>query len=340
VKGLLVGSSYAMDLGNFLSVLTGQDFYVRQHREAFETWHPRLSAGASAALGEALALLGSPMLGPPLCLWISAVPDFDAVSLPDLLEVPERIRQHLQHTPYYPSERWPLAASVCQRVLPVVRELESLGFQRYWEDERRPLIEAAIRRFTEAIAPLHFDLTGAVADMLGPPRRRAEPVTVILCSFVAPHGVKVCGPVYLTDIREGHQNTIRTALHEMFHPPFREEEVAAELAALAGDPLVRSTFEAQDPVHRYATITGWIEENVVEAMAQSFADEAGFADDPISRYHLDHDGKLSVVLLAHMRRSPKAPTEPFATYFRRVVGAMPVGSLDREYAALHGQAAP
>ena len=339
MRGLRLGSSYTMDLLNFLSVLTGQEFYVREHRAAFEVWHPRLSAGSKTALGEALALLKSPMLGPALTLGISAVPNFDDVPLPDLLADPERVRRHLQQTPYYDPEQWPVGRRVYECVLPVVSELETLGFRRYWEDERRPLIEAAIRRLMAAIDPLDFDLARAVAEMLGPPHQSVQPVTVLLCSFVAPHGIKVCGPVYLMDIREHHPNMVRTALHEMFHPPYREEEVADALAALSADPLVRSSFEAQDPVYRYEPITGWIEENVVEAMAQYFADEAGFAGDPVACWHIDRDGQLSAVLLAHMRRMPKPPTERFADYFHRLVSAMPVGHLDHEYAALRGPAA-
>ena len=280
MRGLHLGVSYTMDLLNFLSVLTGQEFYVREHRTAFERWHPWLSNGAKAALAEALALLKSPMLGPALTLGISAVPDFDAVPLSDLLADPERVRRHLQATVYYDPEQWPVGAQVYGCVLPVVQELEALGFRRYWEAERRPLIDAAIGRLRAAIDPLDFDLAQAVADMLGPPRQSVEPVTVLLCSFVAPHGIKVCGPVYLMDIRERHPNMVRTALHEMFHPPYQEEEVAGALVALARDPLVVSTFEAQDPVYRYQSINGWIEENVVEAMAHYYADQAGFAGDP------------------------------------------------------------
>jgi hypothetical protein len=175
-----------MDLANFLSVLTGQEVYVREHRAAFERWAPRLGEGATAALQDALVRLNSPMLGPPLCLWVSAVPHFDAVPLADLLADPERIRGHFRYTPYYaPADRWPVAAGVCQTVVPVVQELETLGFRRYWEAERRPLIDAAIGRFRAATEPIDFDLAGAVAGMLGPPRR-PEAVTLLLCSFVAP----------------------------------------------------------------------------------------------------------------------------------------------------------
>lgn len=62
MKGLLVQSSYTADLIQFLSVLTGQDFYVREHREVFAEWHPRLSAGA---LAEAAALVGWRPGAPP-----------------------------------------------------------------------------------------------------------------------------------------------------------------------------------------------------------------------------------------------------------------------------------
>ena len=347
MKGLVVTSSYTADLIQFLSVLTGQEFYVREHRDAFTAWHPRLSASADGALAEVLTLLESPYLGPAVILPLSAVPGFAAMPPQDLLADPELSERHFRRSTYYDAgraEREGFSARhrrVCLLLLEVVQELEALGFGAYWEAERAPAIEASAADLQRTLDAVEFDLARAVADLLGPSvtHRPADAITLILCSFVAPHGVKVCGPVFLADIRYPHPNTVRQALHELFHPPYREDEVAAELAALSADPLVQSSFDAQDPVYRYGTLSGWIEDNVVEAMAHLFAREAGFADDPVARSHIEPikgDYKLGAVLLAYMQRIPKRPAETFAAYFRRLVATMPVGQLEREHAGLSG----
>lgn len=345
MKGLRIASSYTADLIQFLSVLTGQAFYVREHREAFAAWRPRLSAAAVDALTEAAEAVGSPYLGPTVILPLSAVPGFSEVPPQELLAAADRSEAYFRRSVYYDAAR---AARddftarhrrVCVLLLEVVRELEALGFRGYWETDRRPAIDAVAADLRRTLDSVDFDLGRAVTDLLGSSAadEAVGAITLLLCSFVAPHGVKVCGPVYLADIRYPHPNTVRQALHELFHPPYRVDEVAAELAALAEDPLVRSSFEAQDPTYRYERIEGWIEDNVVEAMAQLFAREAGFADDPVSRCHIDPvkgDYKLGAVLLAYMQRIRKTPSEAFAEYFRRVVAAMPVGQLDLEHAAL------
>jgi len=163
-----------------------------------------------------------------------------------------------------------------------------------------------------------------------------ESITVYLCAFAAPHGIKICGPNYISDIAFSKDITLGIAVHEMFHPPYDARNLDPELERLGEDPLLQHAFKTKDPKYGYATMTGFIEENVVEAMAISICHKIGLEDDPLGYFEKHDDGShmLSVVLFDAFSKHPKSIEQPFEDYFRDLLDLLPVGSLDREYKAI------
>jgi hypothetical protein len=81
---------------------------------------------------------------------------------------------------------------------------------------------------------------------------------------------------------------------------------------------------------------GFIEENIVEAMAIFICHKLGLEKEPFA-YFAKHDGgthMLSVVLFEYFSRYPKSSNQTFEEYFRDLFKVLPVGSLDREYEAI------
>ena len=100
--------------------------------------------------------------------------------------------------------------------------------------------------------------------------------------------------------------------------------------------ILRHAFETKDPRFGYATMAGFIEENVVEAMAIFICHKIGLEKDPIG-YFAKHDGgshMLSVVLFEYFGKYPKSSEQSFEAYFLELFQKMPVGSLDRIYQAI------
>ncbi len=330
----IIKPSYSFDLLNLLNVLTGDEFYTSRHTDDFSRFGEMLSATSKDRIERAVALNESAMLGPSLCLYVSAVPDFESARVIDLLSDAERIRGCYSGYSYYQEGDWPTAREIISLCWPVIEEVEASGFGDYWQQHHLP----HILQCREGLQPFvdRFHLDGEIDAMLGSGQAPDE-ITLYLGGLASPHGMKLCGPRFVSDASYPNEITVNTAIHEMFHPPYNPERLRGELEALALDPLLQQSFAGQNPKMRYGTIEGFIEENVVDAMMASISHKLGLMDDA-PRFFDQHDEgshKFSVILLDAFQRYPKDPTQRFEDYFRGLVQKLPVGSLDGEYQALH-----
>lgn len=325
-----VRNAYNFELLCLLNVLTGDPFYTERHPEIYARFAPALDDEAQRGIEQAVALNESAMLSPALCLVISTVPNFERRSLMRLLADEELLHSYMQRSPYYQPEAWQSRTPLLAMLLPAVQAVEAAGFREYWCRERRPLIRRAQREL-EAFAGRH-ELGAAIGAMLGP-GARFDRITVYLCTLAAPHGIKVDGPNFISDVSFGCQTTLGIAVHEMFHPPYDAGQLADELAALAEDPLIKHAFETKDPRYGYPTMDGFLEENVVEAMAISICHRLGLESDPLAYFARHDDGShvFSVILFDYLQRHPKPAGQPFGDYIRQAVAALPVGSLQAEF---------
>lgn len=333
MSNFVITRAYSLDCANFLNLLTGDPFYVSRHEEAYAAWNPRLSPTAREGVASAAELLKSRMLGPNICHGLPLLTDFRGRNLADLLaSLDHSVGEQLGIAP----EWWVVKLSAFEALLPAVRELELLGFRSNWEQERVPLIEAAADLLAAYLASLRLDVTAEVSAMLGPGATDLNlPIEVYLCSFAAPHGIRIAGRRYVSDVRYEPELTLRIAIHEMFHPPYRLEDVKAEADGLIADPLFQESFRTKDPKYGYGTETGFLEENIVEAMELFVSWRAGLIADPIAYLQKHDDGshKLSVLLFRYFVGVPKEASESFADYLRRLVRVMPIGNLQTEYEA-------
>jgi hypothetical protein len=223
--------------------------------------------------------------------------------------------------------------AIINLLIPVIKEIERCGFREYWRRERLPIIQRKQRQF-RAYAN-KFQLDYEIERMLGQ-GKAPESIAVYLCSFAAPHGIKICGPRYIADTAFPKEVVLGVAVHEMFHPPYDARNLEQELEKLGNDPLLQHAFETKDPRFGYPTMEGFIEENVVEAMAIFICHKIGLEKDPLGYFEKHDDGShlLSVVLFDYFGKYPKTSEQSFEAYFLELLQKMPVGSLDREYQAI------
>jgi hypothetical protein len=322
--------SYNLDLLNLINVLTAEGFYVGRHKGIFEIFGETLSRQSKDCIREAVEINGSAMLGPLLCLIISAVPNFERRSVVRMFSDMDLLQDNFKRFGYYEAEDWPKNASIFGSLLPVVRELEIKGFREYWQKERLPQIKRTQRQFRSFANRFHLD--HEIEEMLGL-GQTLESITVYLCTFAAPHGIKVCGPQYITDVVFSKETSLGIAVHEMFHPPYNAKNLEKELQRLGDDPLLKHAFETKDPRFGYSTMEDFIEENVVEAMAIFICHKLGIEKDPLA-YFAKHDGgshMLSVVLFDYFKRYPKSKNQIFEEYFQELLQILPIGSMDSKY---------
>ncbi len=325
-----IRACYNFDVLNMLNILTGDPFYTQFHPEAYAEFGEALSEESRQILNKVTDSLGNAMISPLINFMISFIPDFENENLTELLLDEDRIMQGIQHSDPRMLEKAKEMAPLYLALIPVINELENMGFREYWRQEQLPRIhakKAQLQPFVE-----NYALDKEIAIMLGA-GRAPEEITLYLCAFAAPHGIKVFGPRYIADMRFSLETTLLIAIHEMFHPPYQQSEVQQSLDLLASDPFIRLAFEKKDPKYGYPEMDGFLEENVVEAMSLFIAHKAGLEPDPYG-YLLKHDGGshvFSVILLDYLSLHPKPVVQAFGDYFRELVDKMPVGSLVNSY---------
>jgi len=164
-------------------------------------------------------------------------------------------------------------------LLPVVKELEAKGFREYWKAKRLPLIKRSQRELSNFVH--RFQPGEEIEFMLGP-GQAPDSITLYLCTFASPHGIKLCGRRYISDVMFSKETTLGIAIHEMFHPPYDAKSLEHELVKLEADPLLKQAFKTKNPQYGYPTMRGFIEENVVEAIALFICQKLGLEKNPLA----------------------------------------------------------
>lgn len=332
-----IKSSYNLDLLNFLNILTGDKLYVNYHEEEYEKFKDKISMKSQINLRKIVEINENTMIGPMLALVLSSVPNFECMDLYEILKRPNLIyKSFFRYNDYFSEFDWNRKKEIFELLLPIIKDIETLGFWRYWSYEKLPQIKEKRKDMVRYC--FSSDLQNEMELMFGNSSRIDE-ITVYLGVFSPPHGVKLCGNRYAADISWDESIILSTAVHEMFHPPYNRNEFYKDICQLKQDKLVIKAFNAQNPKFAYKSLQGFIEENIVEAMAIKVCNRIGLEDDPYEYFKQHDEGshKLSVVLLEYFEKYPKTGNESFKRYFKRLIKYMPIGNLDREYERIVGE---
>lgn len=236
---------------------------------------------AIGQLGEQVRQLGL-LLGPALVLIGSGGPFSSLEETIASFEQPARLRHSLERTPYWDAESWQVFQSAVPTVLRALRELQRGGYVAWYEERILPDIEqgiAAVAAATEGV-----NLIAEQERLLG---RSLDPtIEVLLVEFSKPYGIKVQGQRFLNWWGYETTNPLRTAAHEIFHPPvdFRQDRVSAAVRRLASDPLIQAILQYHDPKYGYNSLQGIVDEDAAQALDQAVSERLGFAREPAERW--------------------------------------------------------
>jgi hypothetical protein len=160
----------------------------------------------------------------------------------------------------------------------------------------KPRLEERAAVFGPALAGR--DIVPLQEKMLGF-RLKDPSITVFLVHFTRPHGIKVTGNRFLTSAELGPEIVLRTAIHEMMHPPFDTADPAlwAAVEPIRVHPLVVDRLEHHDPSFGYNTFEGLLEEGVVKTLDQFIAERLGIAVPAAERWRTNDRG-LHVIAAA------------------------------------------
>jgi hypothetical protein len=142
--------------------------------------------------------------------------------------------------------------------------LKREGFADYWAATALPRIREFVARNAAELG--RYDVVGADERVLGR-HLEVEELTVFALAYVKPHGIRVTGWRFLTDVSYPLEVTVRTALHELLHPPFLPGSPGERaLQGLSKDPFLQRLVREHDPRFGYTTTAGLLEEDADTAI--------------------------------------------------------------------------
>ncbi len=327
-----IRSSPNLDLLCLMNVLTGDPWYVSFHGQAFQRFGKTLSLESRQCLKIVTVTSHSNMISAWTTYTVSTLPDFESGKMSDLLRDTNTLQRYLSQHEQNESKgtAW-LQWAIRFRLLAVVaREVEMQDFGDYWQEQYLPKIQARQDELSRWL--IQYELGSEIESMVGL-GRAPESITLYLCGLTKPHGIRITGPRFITDVSFSNEIIFSNLIHEMFHPPYDRQQLEKDVSTLEQDPLVIESFRTKKPQYGYPTMFGFIEENIVEAMAVSVTTRLGLEKDPMS-YFANHDEgshKLSVVLFRALQQYPKPREQSFEQYFPELLRTLPVGSLDVMY---------
>lgn len=296
----IVRDSEGFDALSFLSPLSGDPFYLRYYEKEVADFAPRMPAEAMATLKalKARSEKANILLSPFLDLRFSAGSDS---SIDDLLtsaaDPDVRLLPRFRGSPYWGDDDgsdWNEFKAALPAIATVLRGLKEGGFAQF----RKQVIAPRLGRIAELRTKLAgFDPISGAEYYTG---RTFDPmIEIILLQFSNPHGIKVIGQRFLSGITYPDEIHIRTAGHEILHPPLDKKGAAwaAALKVLEGDSLIARVLKEHDPKFGYNDLDGLLDEDITEALDQLIAEKAGIAKGPRERW-ADHDGGMHIIAAA------------------------------------------
>jgi hypothetical protein len=339
-----VQASAGLDAIVFIGALTSNSLQHEHYEPEVDYIRPRLNGDATAALERLteFAELHGMLVGPNLALIFSAGP---VDSLDDVIasarEPEARLRPGLETSEYWDPREW---SSVRDETLPDVLALliglRDAGFESYWEDIAAPTLELRIEATRKYLQ--RFDIIPEHERLLG---RALDPeIDLFLLYFSRPYGIRVTGQRFASHYSYPMYVQLRTATHEMFHPPFERgnQSVYERLDALRTDPWMQSILKGHDRAIGYNTFPELLDESATQALDQIVADRMGFDLGPSARWR-NADGGMHMLAAAiyQMLREDRFGTKggSFAEWFDSAIdrGLFAPAQVKRRAALVVGQ---
>jgi hypothetical protein len=295
----VVRGSEGFDALSFLGPLSGDSFYLGYYRDAVAAFAPRMPTEAMQVLRGLMAQARqfNQLLSPFLDLRFSSGPHDSIDDLIMSLDNAETVlRPPFEASPYWGTgESWGTFLAARPHLRTVLVALRDAGFAAF----RAELFDRkAATRFPALRERLaRIDVIGEVEHFTG---RTLDPtVEIILLEFCRPHGIKVIGQRFLSAIDWPDQVHIRTAGHELLHPPIDMSGSAAReaLAIIGRDELIARVLREHDPRFGYNRLEGLFDEDLASALDQLIAERLGFARDARERWN-DVDGGMHILSAA------------------------------------------
>lgn len=288
-----IESSLKYDALCFLNTLTEDPFYLRYYQDEFERFKPKLTTQAQDALKNLKRIIkeeNKGIISAFLCLYFSATKDETLDDMLETLDNSTTMQTNLKMTPYYSDNDWQLYESVKPHLKIILQFLKEIDFGSYWKENIRPEIEEKITYIKEKLP--EYNVIKKVESHLGF-ALQSNTITVYMLYYAQPHGIKITGTRFLTDVAWPFEIVLRNAVHEMMHPPYdleHDDELRKNLESLKKDEFLMDMVIHHNPAFGYNTFEGFIEEDCVQALEQIINEKLGIGKEAHKRWRECDDG--------------------------------------------------
>ena len=298
--------SFKFDTLCFLGVLTGDPFYVGYYKTEYAEFEPQLTPDAQAALANLKRKIKDEnhnIISAFLTLYFSATDDETLDDMLKTLQNSEGLKKNFQQTPYFDDSGWKLYESIREDLKAVLSFLKNIHFDDYWKRNILPKVQQKIRETVKDVS--NYNVIAEVEKHLGSPLPSNQ-ITIYLLYYSRPHGIKITGTRFITNIEYPFDIVMRNAIHEMMHPPFdlsRDRALAEALNSLQEDVFLMDKVLHHNPSFGYNSFAGFIEEDCVQSLDQVISEKFKVELDARKRWKNNDDGMhvLAVALYSLMK---------------------------------------
>lgn len=295
-----VRSSEGLDALLLIGAASGDVMQAEEYPEEIAWVRAHVSPEAMTALShldQVLRVEKQRLTGPALVSIFSVGKTDTLADVIAAAEDPDRVlRPALQASPDWDERDYAEARELLPSVATALRALDTAGFSQWRHEREDAHIAAGIAAIEAAVAG--HDVIAENQRFFA--RRLDREIEIVVLAFCRPYGIRISGQRFITHYSWDAGVQLRTAAHEIFHPPFEENDwrLAPRVAQLRADPWMNSIVTTHDPRFGYNSFEGILNEDSTQALDQIVAERMGFARDPRQRWAVDSDGGMHMLAAA------------------------------------------
>jgi len=285
--------SFKYDVLCFLNSLTGDQYYLHYYQDEYDKFKPKFTPAVQKALANLKQKIkdeNHSIISAFLCLYFSATEDESLDDMTKTLKNSENMQSNLKMTPYYQEDGWQLYESVRDDLETIFLFLKDIRFHDYW---KRNILAKVEHKITRIEKDLHkYNVITEDEKHLGFALPSSK-IDVYMLYYSQPHGIKITGTRFLTDVAWPFAIVLRNAVHEMMHPPYdlaNDEELRNTLDLLREDEFLMDKVVNHNPAFGYNSFEGFIEENCVQALEQMINEKLEIEKEAHQRWKESDDG--------------------------------------------------
>jgi hypothetical protein len=338
--------SQAFDVLCLLNTLTADSFYLDYYDSEYQKFAPRITPEVKAALDDLKLKVkdqAGEIISASLCLYFSATDDSTLDDLLATLGESSGMQANLKLTAYYSDDGWRLYESVKGDLDLIFHFLKSIGIENYWRENILPKERTKIDSIKVRLS--EYNIIPLIEEMLGKPLS-SNRITVYMLYYSQPHGIRITGTRFLTDMAWPFEIVVRNAVHEMMHPPYVADDsnLTEALNVLKKDDFLMNKVLHHDSSFGYNTSEGFIEEDCVQALDQTINEKLHVAKEAHQRWLESDDGMhVFAVALYQVIKSEKfnQNEETFQNFLIRNIrsGKLAPGTIKLLYDAFYKEIA-